>query len=130
MLILYFQVIAQTTLTDSPTQTRTDQSPLASLSLEILHFPYYRSDDLHLFGTKFLVEMSLMNGWACTYRVFDHSIILVAIVIYQMRRISAVLRLDDSGSRRMGRHCFGCWCYLFITLGGSTNMYISSNTRH
>ena len=41
-------------------------------------------------------------------------------VIYQMRRISAVLRLDDSGSRRKGRHCFGCWCYLFITLGGST----------
>ena len=41
-------------------------------------------------------------------------------VIYQMRRISTVLRLDDSGSRRMGRHCFGCWCYLFIPLGGST----------
>ena len=41
-------------------------------------------------------------------------------VIYQMRRISTVLRLDESGSRRMGRHCFGCWCYLFITLGGST----------
>ena len=46
--------------------------------------------------------------------------IMLKTVIYQMRRISTVLRLDESGSRRMGRHCFGCWCYLFITLGGST----------
>ena len=56
MLILYSQVIAPTTLTDSPTQTRTDQSPLDSLSLEILHFPYYLNFvTLQMTGSKMSV---------------------------------------------------------------------------
>ena len=106
-----------------PTQTKTDQSPVASLCLEILHFPYYLAHQSHVFGTKFLVETSLI-GRLGTYRVYDFSIILITIVIYQMHRVSEVLRLDESGSRRMGRHCFGCWCYLFITLDGSTIYHI------
>ena len=122
MLILYFQVIVLNTLTDSSTQTKTDQSPVASLHLEILHFHYYRSHASHVFS----VEMSLIGwlDWYLSYRVYNYSHILITIVIYQMHRISEVLRLDESGSRTMGRHCFGCWCYLFITLDGSTIYHI------